>query len=195
MKKFSDYRKIKATSLSINPNDTIIHPNTLKIYRNDNNFNVVASQFFIQDDTLGVLEESKKTLNITKEEYVRNMAIPNLALPLTDLLNIYNIDNYDELIYVIKKKLNSNEPKYTIYRIVNLYVKLFFNDLKNINKTLIRILSIVFSDFKLDDKIYIEFLNNWFKKHNEEEFDLNICRDFKNFLSNEYGHTTKSSRR
>lgn len=193
MKKFSDYKKIKAASLTINPNDTIIHPNTLKIYRNDNDFDVVASQFFIKNNNLTVLEESKKTTPITKEEYIRNMVMPNLALPLTDLLNIYDIDNYDELIYVLKKKINSNESKYTIYRIVNLYVRVLFQDLKKVNKTLIRILSIVFPDFKLDDKIYIEFLNNWFKKHNEEEFDLNICRDFKNFLGNEYGHKSKVS--
>ena len=193
MKKFSDYRQIKASSLSINPNNTIIHPNTLKIYRNDNDVDVVASQFFIQDNNLNVVEESKKTTPITKEEYIRNMVIPNLALPLTDLLNIYDIDNYDELIYVLKKKINSNEPKYTIYRIVNLYTRTFFDDLKNINKTLVRILTIVFPDFKLDDKIYLEFLNNWFKNHNQEEFDLNICRDFKNFLSNKYGHKNKVS--
>ena len=191
MKNFSDYRKIKPIATSIAKDEMIFNPNTLEIIKNNIKNNIAPSQFYINGNVFesDMIVDGKNIMN--KKNTTKNMETPDLSLPLTDILNVYNIDNYDELLLIIKDLIKNNSPKYTIYRLVNLYTRAFFNDNKNTHNALIKILKIIFPDFNIEDKIYIEFLNNWFKNHNEDDFELNLCGDFKKFLGNKYGTKTK----
>jgi hypothetical protein len=179
MKKFSDIRKLKSLTNPIKEGKSAIHPITLDLIINDNDYKIVPTQFFINDidqinyNDIYKKQESKRTIS-------DNMAIPDLSLPSTDILNVYNIDSYDELIQVIK----NIKQEETLFRIVSLYTRIFYDDLKKSNNSLIKIFNIVFEDKNNNSDKIKKFLKTWFDKNNKDKFDLNICKDYKNFLSN-----------
>ena len=148
MKRFSDKRIIK--QLSNNPlkkGAAGIHPLTLEI--TDAGENMIATQFFVTNNKFSTYTQ-EKSKNITKSRSDKdNMQYPDLSLPMTNYLNMYNIDNYDELIISLKNMINKEESETTIFRIVNIYVRIQFNELKKVNNTLIKIFKIIFKNKKV----------------------------------------------
>jgi hypothetical protein len=182
MKKFSDIRKIKMIGNPINKNKDSIHPITLELASNTKDIEIIPTQFFLNGnnfDYYKVHQNEKLARSSTK-----NMETPELSLPLTDILNIYDIDTYEELIQTIKKMLYDEKPIYTIYRLVNIYTRVFYDTLKKTNNSLLKIFKLIFDDYKINDDSANKFLINWFKKHDKDDFEFNISKDFKNFLSN-----------
>ena len=49
MNKFSEIRKIKILGNPINKDKSSLHPNSLVLATNNNNYNIVPSQFYIND--------------------------------------------------------------------------------------------------------------------------------------------------
>jgi len=178
MNKFSELRKIKPIGNPFNKNETVIHPITLQTATNNNNFKVYPSQFFINDNKL--YTDNKFTDEKLNRTPSKNMEIPDLSLPVSDILNIYNIDNYDELIRELKMMGNQN----TMFRLINIYNRLFFDTLKKNNSTLIKIFKIVFPDEKINEEKTNSFLNKWFENNKKDSFNLNICKDYKYFINN-----------
>ena len=178
MNKFSELRKIKPVGNTFNTNETVIHPITLQLAKNINNYKVYPSQFFITDNKL--LTDNKYTNEKLTRTPSKNMETPDLSLPTSDILNVYNIDNYDELIRELKKMDNQN----TMFRLVNIYNRLFFDTLKKNNSSLIKIFKIVFPDEKINEEKTNSFLNKWFENNKKDSFSLNICKDYKSFINN-----------
>jgi hypothetical protein len=176
MNKFSELRKIKLVGNPFNKNETVIHPITLQTATNNNNYKVYPSQFFITDNKLST--DNKFTNEKVSRSELKNMEIPDLSLPITDILNVYNIDNYDELI----KELKILENQSTMFRIVNIYTRLFFDTLKKNNSSLIKIFKIIFTNEKINEEKTNSFLNKWFENNKKDSFNLNICKDYKNFI-------------
>ena len=197
MKRFSDVRKIKIFGDIINRNDNFLLPNSLlKGTLYDDNIQY-PTQFFINNSNLKENENANnKQLIKSNRTYSQLMEIPDLSLPLTDILNIYDIDTYDELIDLIKKLLFNNTSEYTIFRLVNTYTRIYYDDLKKTNNSLIKMFKLIFnneatshseiSNYKINDDKLSSFINKWFRKNNKDNFNLNICEDVKNFLSNKY---------
>lgn len=197
MKRFSDVRKIKIFGDIINRNDNFLVPNSLlEGTLIDDNIQY-PTQFFINNSNLKEHENANnKQLIKSNRTYSQLMEIPDLSLPLTDILNIYDIDTYDELIDLIKKLLFNNTSEYTIFRLVNTYTRIYYDDLKKTNNSLIKMFKLIFnneatshseiSNYKINDDKLSSFINKWFRKNNKDNFNLNICEDIKNFLSNKY---------
>jgi hypothetical protein len=197
MKRFSDVRKIKIFGDIINRNDNFLLPNSLlEGTLIDDNIQY-PTQFFINNSNLKENENANnKQLIKSNRTYSQLMEIPDLSLPLTDILNIYDIDTYDELIDLIKKLLFNNTSEYTIFRLVNTYTRIYYDDLKKTNNSLIKMFKLIFnneatshseiSNYKINDDKLSSFINKWFRKNNKDNFNLNICEDVKNFLSNKY---------
>ena len=197
MKRFSDVRKIKIFGDIINRNDNFLLPNSLlKGTLTDDNIQY-PTQFFINNSNLKENENANnKQLIKSNRTYSQLMEIPDLSLPLTDILNIYDIDTYDELIDLIKKLLFNNTSEYTIFRLVNTYTRIYYDDLKKTNNSLIKMFKLIFnneatshseiSNYKINDDKLSSFISKWFRKNNKDNFNLNICEDVKNFLSNKY---------
>jgi hypothetical protein len=181
MKKFSDIRKIKVLSNPIGKNKFSVHPITLTLIENNQDYKIVNSQFFI-DDKQNISYLNKYDNQKISRSTSKNMDSPDLSLPLTDILNIYNIDNYDELISNIKKLKENETSEYTIFRIINIYVRVFFEDLKKNNNSLIKIFKILFEE--VEENKTKTFLKKWFDNKKVDDFNLNICKEYKNFLSN-----------
>lgn len=185
--KFSDFRKIKVIGDIIKENNAILMPNTLELASNNSNTNIYPTQFFLDKSELAMdLPSNNKQILKTNKTTSQFMEIPDLSLPLTDILNIYNIDTYEELISQIKKLLFEGKSKFTIYRLINTYVRIFFDDLKKTNNSLVKILKIIFDNYKISDDKLISFLKKWFEKNDKNNFKVNICEDVKYFLSNKY---------
>jgi len=182
MNKFSEVRKIKVLGNPINKNNSSLHPNTLMLIGNNENYTIIPSQFYITDKKIDI--ETKYNNQKISRDISKNMDTPDLSLPLTDILNIYDIDTYDELLEVIKKLINNNKPDETIFRIVNIYTRIFFDNLKKNSSSLIKIFKIIFEDSKINETKTKKFLNDWFQNNKSDNFNFNICKDYKNFLSN-----------
>ena len=197
MKRFSDVRKIKIFGDIINRNENFLLPNSLlEGTLIDDNIQY-PTQFFISNSNLKENENANnKQLIKSNRTYSQLMEIPDLSLPLTDILNIYDIDTYDELIDLIKKLLFNNTSEYTIFRLVNTYTRIYYDDLKKTNNSLIKMFKLIFnneatshseiSNYKINDDKLSSFINKWFRKNNKDNFNLNISEDVKNFLSNKY---------
>ena len=197
MKRFSDVRKIKIFGDIIKSNKSLLLPNSLRQSNIIDNTSEYPTQFFIKNSNLKENENANnKQLIKSNRTYSQLMEIPDLSLPLTDILNIYDIDTYDELIDLIKKLLFNNTSEYTIFRLVNTYTRIYYDDLKKTNNSLIKMFKLIFnneatshseiSNYKINDDKLSSFINKWFRKNNKDNFNLNICEDVKNFLSNKY---------
>lgn len=182
MNKFSEIRKIKILGNPINKDKSSLHPNSLILATNNNNYNIVPSQFYINEKhNIEMLYEYKN--QTISRDISKNMETPDLSLPLTDILNIYEIDTYDELLKEIKKLISNNKPEDTLFRIINIYTRIFYDNLKKNSSSLIKIFKIVFEDIKINENKTKKFLSDWFEKNNSKNFNFNICKDYKIFLS------------
>ena len=197
MKRFSDVRKIKIFGDVIEKDKVGFLPNNLILNRNTENYNLYPTQFFLNNSNFSSSEfVNNKQLVKSKRTTSELMEIPDLSIPLTDVLNIYDVDTYEELIELIKKLLFNNKSEFTIFRLVNTYVRIYYDDLKKTNNTLIKIFKIIFnneatnhtelSNYKVNEEKLSIFLKKWFEKNDKDSFNLNICEDVKKFLSNKY---------
>ena len=199
MKRFNDVRKIKIISDIVKETKTTLLPNDLDILDNNFNYSIYPTQFFLNDNKIETfINANNKQLVKSSRTKSEHMEIPDLSLPLTDILNIYEVDTIEELVNLIKKLIYEDNTEFTIYRLVNTYTRIFYDDLKKTNTSLIKIFKIIFenthsskSDNKDKKAINIsdelsKFLKKWFEKNNKDDFDLNICKDVKYFLSNKY---------
>ena len=197
MKRFSNDRKIKIFGDSISSKKISLLPNSLRQSNITDDSIEYPTQFFIKNLNLEErINVNSKQLIKSNRTYSQLMEIPDLSLPLTDILNIYDIDTYDELIDLIKKLLFNNTSEYTIFRLVNTYTRIYYDDLKKTNNSLIKMFKLIFnneatshseiSNYKINDDKLSSFINKWFRKNNKDNFNLNICEDVKNFLSDKY---------
>lgn len=164
-----------------------MHPTTLEIIENKDPLerDMLFTQFSIDDKKPLNLKYTSNESNTKKYRTdTENLLIPNLSLPLSDILLIYEISNYDELIKWLQRK-NSNE---TIYRVVNLFTRIEFKELKKTNNRLIKIFKMIFEIDNIEEETIINFLNKWFKKKDEDDFNLNICEDFKKKFLGKYNN-------
>lgn len=196
MKRFSDVRKIKIFSDVLKKGETYIAINTLEKIKITCDDNIYQTQFFIDNNKLTANAKDDKQLIKSNRSYSKLMEIPDLSLPLSDILNIYNIDTFDELFELIKDLLFNNESEYTIFRLVDTYTRIFYDDLKKTNKSLIKIFKLIFNNdatnhidlslYIIDDKKLSTFIKKWLEKKDKDNFYFNISNDVKNFLSNKY---------
>ena len=128
----------------------------------------VQSRYMINSKKKYYLASVDHNLNQLKDEQLHS---------LTELL-IELKSEYDELIRELKKMDNQN----TMFRLVNIYNRLFFDTLKKNNSSLIKIFKIIFPDEKINEEKTNSFLNKWFENNKKDTFNLNICKDYKNFL-------------
>jgi hypothetical protein len=188
MSSFSDKRIIKQISNEpLKHKEKKMHPITLEMIENKDPLerNLVLTQFTINKDETKEFDYFEP-INTNIKKYrtdTENLLIPNLSLPLSDILLIYDISNYDELIKWLQGK-HSNE---TIYRVVNTFTRIEFKELQKTNNRLIKILKMIF-EIDTEEESIINFLNKWFKKKDEDDFNLNICEDFKKKFLSKYNN-------
>jgi len=163
-----------------------MHPITLEIIKNRDSLgrDLVLTQFSIDEKSpINFKYTSNESNTKNYRTDTENLLIPNLSLPLSDILLIYGISNYDELI----KWLQGKHTDETIYRVVNTFTRIEFKELKKTNNRLIKILKMIFQ-IDTEEETIINFLNKWFKKKDEDDFNFNICQDFKKKFLGKYNN-------
>ena len=101
MKRFSDKRIIK--QISNNPlkkGKEGLHPITLEPIEADEN--MIATQFFITKNKFSIYTKENDKNLVKSRNDIDNMQYPDLSLPLTDYINIYDIDTDEELFSSLK---------------------------------------------------------------------------------------------
>ena len=176
--------------VELKPKTNILHPTALLWVQNINPTNPLCITKFQMDNkkNLTILNEYKCKSNLNN--YKKNLYIPPIGLNSNDLLNIYSIESIDSLYEWISDNLQI--AKYiTVNRILNCWIRVNFDTLKNYNNYLEKICSKILEFNSKDkfkdneDKIRKEiknFIDYWINKHSVNEFNLELIEDLRYYL-------------
>jgi hypothetical protein len=185
--KFEKYiRKIKPISEQMEANKIYIHPITLELKKPKTNvymtspyFNPITKQ--IEYDVPASKIDKNDNIDIRKF-----MAIPYLNFDISYILHIYNIYNIDDLQLWLKKQYEENSLYTSINRIINIWIKYNYDDLKDNNNILTTIYYdiakkfwkkyLINNDEKLKNNIS-NYINYWFKNTPYDDFHFNLGND------------------
>ena len=171
-------RKIKCIGNSVDANEYFLHPITLEIILNKGPKKICPTELhYVKDKPYTVAPEDKvDNVKFSDRDIQNYMAVPYLNLNMEQMLSIYKIDSIDSMIKWIDDNINTISLK-TINRILMVWIRLNFNELKENN----RILTSIYK--KMDKKYYKKDYNNdnlqnkindWFKKNNPDNFHLDL---------------------
>jgi len=182
--------------INLKPNEYLLHPTTLTWIQNTNTTNPICLTKFQMDkkNNLNFFNEHKCKSNINN--YKKNLYIPPLGLESDDLLNIYSIESIDSLYSWVSENLQKSNYL-TINRVLNCWIRVNFDTLKNYNNYLEKIyVKIIAFNFKTDN-IYKEneklinkeigsFVDYWVDKHSNDEFNLNLLENLNHHLEKKF---------
>ena len=180
-------RKInKCIGNCIGKNETVLHPLSLVMALNQKDNNICPNNEF---NNLGDTYNHHCEQN-NNDLLIKYMVTPYVNINDLKLLTFYNIENIDDLKKWIDENINKKSFD-NVNRIINLFIKSNFNDIKIYNKLLINIIKkIIFYHFKNKEEIINKeidsFFNYWIKKNEINNFNINFIQDFKKYLSNKY---------
>ncbi len=173
------------------PKTSALHPTALLWVQTINTTNPLCITKFQMDNkkNLTILNEYKCKSNLNN--YKKNLYIPPIGLESSDLLNIYSIDSIDSLYEWISDNLQKS--KYiTVNRIINCWIRVNFDTLKNYNnyleKICLKILEFNSKEQFKDNEIKIrkevkDFVDYWINKHSASEFNLELIEDLRHYLA------------
>jgi beta-galactosidase/beta-glucuronidase len=100
------------------------------------------------------------------------MALPYLSMNTDQILNMYKIDSIDSLINWIDYTKDFN----TINRILNVWIRKNFDELKENNKILLNIYKNIAKKYKKEtNNINEENIKNWFRNNKSDQFKLDLA--------------------
>jgi hypothetical protein len=178
-----DYRQIKCLGNSIDTNEFYLHPITLKIAKNVSTHKICPTGFYYKNGKLETHIRTNFDPNLSNKDIQSYMALPYLNLSIEYMLNIYNIEvsdtlSIDSLMNQIDKMIQTDKKFETINRIINIWISYNFKELKENNNILVSIYkklsSKYFPEKKLNNDELTTIINNWFKSHNMDDFQLNL---------------------
>ena len=171
------------------PNSKTIHPLNVTRIINSDPINPLCLTKFQMDknNNLNILNKYK-CINKTNN-YKKNLYVPVIGLGSSDLLNIYSINSIDSLDEFISNNLNIL-PFKTIERIINCWIRVNFETLKNYNNYLEKIcwrfLEFHYKKIEKNEVIIKKeiknFIDYWINKHLFDEFNLNLIKDIIDYL-------------
>ena len=179
-----------------------VHPISLSLV--ENGTNKCISKFHYDNNKLNNTSNynCKKTNTKHPDSYMGAykdaMYVPPIGITASDILQVYNIESLDDLSRWINKNI-SEYNFFTLNRILNSWIRVYFDIIKKHNNHLEKIcLTLMDKDFFID-KINImkkkiinmpteikDFIDYWVNKNNQNEFKLNLLDDFLHFLNKKY---------
>lgn len=184
----NNIRKLKCSS-KCGKNEFILHPILLEKFR-DNYTNICSTNSIFKNDNM-IQKCNPLKDQLTQDEIISNLSIPNINIDSQDLVKIYDINNIDKFDVWIDSNLNLL-PFDNINRVLNIWIKSNLNDLKSYNNAVILIIKKIFDKFDLNiKKKYIDdelsnYFVYWIKQKSYEDFDFNLIHDFKKYLNKKY---------
>lgn len=183
----NNIRKIKCTT-ECAKDKKIINPLTLLQTKNIKKTICNTNQIDFIDFFHNMTIDCDK--NISKNDIIKHMLFPSINFNHKYILKMYNISNIDSLNNWIQNNLEI-KPKDTIYRVINCWINENINDLKLFNDALFNIIKVVLLKFNkikehVIDKELLNYIDYWINKYDENNFNLNLITDFKNYLNKKY---------
>lgn len=178
-------RKIKFVDKTYKKGDLYLHPLTLVVKKVEKDKITPTETYFdpIKKQYRTVIE--KDNLNFSDYEIQKYMSLPYLNLNYEIILDYYDIGNIDKFNNIVNLKINNNNPPKNIIRIINMWIKSNFNDLKKYN-------DYIYSLFKkINDKYYKlehssdnvkKYIDKWLNSKDVNEFEFNLFDDIFNFI-------------
>jgi hypothetical protein len=182
----------------IQPDNQTLHPISTQWINTQNIVNPIClTKFQILNNETKILNNYQCKTNGTN--YKSFLFVPPIGLESNDILQIYQIESIDQLYSWINENI-SEKSYFTIIRVVNCWIRVNFETLKNYNNFLVKIISKMFkynlgnlADISELDKEIKDYINYWMNKNNGTEFKLNLVDDFANYIIKKYKIKSKSN--
>ena len=136
----SEYFKSKDI-YNLPPKTESLHPLNLKMIYNDSINPICLTKFQIdKNKNVNILSTYKCKNNVNN--YKKNLFIPVIGLDSSDFLKIYSVETIDSLYDFVNQNLNKL-TLITINRVINCWIRVNFETLKNYNNYLEKIYWII----------------------------------------------------
>jgi hypothetical protein len=178
-------RKIKTFDNPKKKDDLFLHPLTLDLIKSKKDY--TPSELYYIDGKPSFDKKTKSGNVYSDAEIQKFMTLPYLNLNNSIILYFYNIDNIEDLIEFIKNKINVNAPQKYIIRIINVFIKHNFDDLKINNGILLKIIKLIndkYWNLNYNDNDINKYLIKWFKTKDSIDFRFNLLKDINKYLKN-----------
>lgn len=181
--------------ITVNPNTQRLHPISSQLINPTTLTNPIClTKFQILNNKTEIWNTYKCKTN--NNDYKSFLFVPPIGLTAPDIIKIYDVDSIDKLYNWLNKHLditdltnNLNVNYLTLVRLVNCWIRVNFETLKNYNNILIKIISKIFTFYWGDDvnipeinKEISNYIDYWMNKKSDSEFRLNIIDDFNSYI-------------
>ena len=166
--------KIKCVGNSINQNEVFLHPVTLELVLNNSSKKICPTELHYVNGkayTAAPIDQTK----FSDKDLQSFMSVPYLNLSMEQLLLMYKIDSIDTMIKWLDN--NMDKPLQTVNRVLMVWIRFNFEELKKNNRILINIYKKINNKYKLNktiDENTENKINNWFKNNNLDNFHLDL---------------------
>jgi hypothetical protein len=178
-------RKIKCLGNCVSTGEYYLHPITLELSKNKSEkSHVCPSELHYVNNEPRYAKICDKN-NISQLDIQKFMTLPYLNLNLEQMLNIYKINTIESLIKWVDNKIEEDVPFQYINRIINIWIKLYYNDLLSNNNILVSLYNSINKKYWHKNKIenIDSFIKNWFKNKHEDDFSFNLGKDLFNYIN------------
>lgn len=168
-------RKIKCVGNSIDTNDFFLHPITLELVLNTGSKKICPTELhYVNNKPYTLKPANIEDIKLSDRDIQSYMTIPYLNLNMEQMLSIYKIDSIDSMVKWLDD--NINKPLETINRILMVWIRFNFDELKENNRILISIYKKIGKKYynNNNEDSYQEKINNWFKNTDSNSFHLNL---------------------
>lgn len=160
-------------------------------YRTIKNENKVGGNY-VNPITLKI--ETQKFISPDMIKTNNKMWVPPIGINSQNILEIYNIETVNDFENMITE-LDNNNNLYILNIIIRAWIRKNFETLKKSHAILLKI----FTQILLNDNIIMDivkkknldlskeidkFIKKWLEEKNEKDFNLNLRKDFSNYIEN-----------
>ncbi len=172
-------KNIKCVGNSVDTNEFFLHPITLELILNKGPKKICPTELhYVNNKPYTVKPADIEDTKLSERDIQSYMTVPYLNLNMEQMLSIYKIESIDNMIKWLDENMteSSNKPIQTINRILMVWIRLNFDELKENNRILVSIYKKIGKKYfnnKNEDE-YSELINNWFKKTNPNSFHFDL---------------------
>jgi hypothetical protein len=177
--------------INIYPNNQLLHPisshwiNTQKLVNP-----ICLTKFQIVNNETQIINTNKCENN--PNDYKKFMFLPPIGLTSDDIIKSYDLESIDSLYNWISNNIDNRDSSInylTIVRVINCWIRVNFETLKNYNNFLVKIISKLFKFYFGDNfdipefnKEIRDYIDYWMNKKSRTDFKLNLIDDFYNYI-------------
>lgn len=176
--------------VNVQPDNQTLHPVSSQWINTKNLVNPIClTKFQIQNNETRILNNYQCKSNVNN--YKSFLFVPPVGLTSDDVLQIYDVNSIDKL-YSWLNDSNEMVNYLTKVRVVNCWIRVNFDTLKNYNNFLGKIIGKLFKyyfgDIEVEniEKEIKDYIDYWMNKHTSSEYSLNIIDDFMNYVVKKY---------